>query len=55
MSVKDTVESLAVAAKKAAREVASLAIDGKTSLPDEAHRKICWGRDFYAASTEALK
>ncbi|MCP4603421.1 MAG: FAD-binding oxidoreductase [Proteobacteria bacterium] len=37
------------------QEVASLAIDGKTSLPPEAHEKICYSRDYYKAATEALK
>jgi len=37
------------------QEVAALAIDGKTSLPDEAHDKIRYGRDYYKAGTEALK
>jgi len=37
------------------QEVATLAIDGKTSLPPEAHDKIKFDRDFYKASTEALK
>ena len=36
------------------QEVASLVIDGKTSLPPEAHDKICWNRSFESA-TEALK
>jgi sarcosine oxidase subunit beta len=36
-------------------EVASLAIEGKTSLPREAHEKIQYRRDYYKASTEALK
>jgi glycine/D-amino acid oxidase-like deaminating enzyme len=38
-----------------AQEVASLALDGKTSLPAEAHDKIRFDRDFYKATTEALK
>lgn len=37
------------------QEVAALAVDGKTSLPDEAHDKIRYGRDYYKAGTEALK
>ncbi len=37
------------------QEVAALAVDGRTSLPDEAHEKIRWGRNFKAAGTEALK
>jgi sarcosine oxidase subunit beta len=37
------------------QEVASLAIDGKTSLPPEAHDAIRFDRDFYAGKKEALK
>ncbi len=37
------------------QEVASLVLTGKTSLPKEAHEKIRFGRDYYKASTEALK
>ncbi|MCP4678273.1 MAG: FAD-binding oxidoreductase [Deltaproteobacteria bacterium] len=37
------------------QEVASLAIDGKTSLPPEAHEKIRFARDYHKATTEALK
>ena len=37
------------------QEIASLSVDGKTSLPKEAHDRICWGRDFAKAGTEALK
>ena len=37
------------------QEVASLAVDGKTSLPAEAHDRIRYGRDFSKAGTEALK
>jgi sarcosine oxidase subunit beta len=37
------------------QEIASLAVDGKTSLPKEAHDRICWRRDFAKAGTEALK
>lgn len=37
------------------QEVAALAFDGETSLPDEAHDKIRYGRDYYKAGTEALK
>ena len=37
------------------QEVAALAVEGKTSLPDEAHDKIRYGRDYYKAGTEALK
>lgn len=37
------------------QEVASLAVDGKTSLPEEAHAKVRYDRDFGLVSTEALK
>ncbi len=37
------------------QEIASLAIDGRTSLPPEAHHCVRFDRDFHAAKTEALK
>ena len=37
------------------QEVASLAVDGATSLPPEAHQKIRYGRDFQTGQTETLK
>jgi sarcosine oxidase subunit beta len=37
------------------QEVASLVIDGKTSLPPEAHDRVRCGRSFKKASVEALK
>ncbi len=37
------------------QEIASLAVDGETSLPKEAHDRIRWGRDFAKAGAEALK
>jgi len=37
------------------QEVASLALDGVTSLPPEAHDRVRYGRDFSKAGTEALK
>ena len=37
------------------QEVAALAVDGESSLPEEAHDKIRWDRDFHKASSEALK
>jgi len=37
------------------QEVAALAVDGRSSLPDEAHGKIRWSRNFRAAGTEAWK
>lgn len=37
------------------QEVASLAVEGVTSLPPAAHNRIAYTRDFYAAKTEALK
>ncbi len=37
------------------QEVASLALDGRSLLPDEAHATISWGRDFGEAGSEALK
>lgn len=37
------------------QEVASLAVDGKTMLPPEAHEAVRFARDFWAGRTEALK
>ncbi len=37
------------------QEVASLAVDGVSTLPSGAHNSIRYGRDFKAAGTEALK
>ena len=37
------------------QEVAALALTGKSALPEEAHNKIRYGRDYYKASKEALK
>lgn len=37
------------------QEVASLVFEGVTSLPDEVHQKLLYGRDFSKASKEALK
>ena len=37
------------------QEVASLAVDGKTSLPEEAHHAVRFERNFHAGKTEALK
>ncbi|MBI5533194.1 MAG: FAD-binding oxidoreductase [Deltaproteobacteria bacterium] len=37
------------------QEVASLSLDGKTSLPVEAHSAVKFARDFWAGKTEALK
>jgi sarcosine oxidase, subunit beta len=37
------------------QEVASLVVDGKTSLPAEAHDRVRYGRNFGKAGTEALK
>jgi sarcosine oxidase, subunit beta len=37
------------------QEVASLALDDKTSLPAEAHAAVKFSRDFWAGKTEALK
>ncbi len=37
------------------QEVASLVVDGKAQLPEEAHAKVAYTRDFHKASTEALK
>jgi sarcosine oxidase subunit beta len=37
------------------QDVASLAIDGKTILPPEAHDAVRFDRDFWAGKTEALK
>ncbi|MCP4546877.1 MAG: FAD-binding oxidoreductase [bacterium] len=37
------------------QEVAALIVDGATSLPEAAHNKVRFDRNFHAASTEALK
>ncbi len=37
------------------QEVAALVVDGKSSLPEEAHHRIRYGRDFNQTSVEALK
>jgi sarcosine oxidase, subunit beta len=37
------------------QEVASLVVDGKTSLPDEAHEKVRFDRNYAEAAAEALK
>ncbi len=38
-----------------ARNITSLIVDGKSTLPDEVHRCFRFDRDFWAAKTEALK
>lgn len=37
------------------QEIAALVVDGKTSLPPEAHDRVRYGRNFAKAGTEALK
>jgi len=37
------------------QEIASLVVDGATSLPAEAHDRVRYGRNFAKAGTEALK
>lgn len=37
------------------QEVASLVLSGESLLPQEAHDKVSYPRDFYQAATEALK
>lgn len=37
------------------QEIASLAVDKKTSLPEEAHDKVRYGRDYRRSVNEALK
>ena len=38
-----------------ARNVTSLIVEGKPSIPPEAHHCFRYDRDFYAAKKEALK
>jgi sarcosine oxidase subunit beta len=37
------------------QEIASLAVDGKPALPEQAARSLRFHRDFFAAKKEALK